>query len=616
MSVDDARLNASAIWLPPPELTVSQWADQERRLSSEAAAEPGRWSTDKAPYQRGIMDAVNDPDIENIVIKSSAQVGKSEICLNVMGYFVHHDPSPMLMVQPTLQMAETFSKDRLAPMVRDTPALVDKIQDAKSRDSGNTLLKKNFPGGHITLAGSNSPASLASRPIRVLICDEVDKYPASAGSDGDPISLARKRTTTFFNRKIVMVSTPTIKHVSRIDAAYDDSDQRVYKVPCPHCGHKQALKWANVQWPKDAPEKAAYVCSDVVKVDGKEVERGCGTLIEEQCKQQMLMGGEWVAQTTHHNTAGFHVNEIYSPWSTWAKMARDFLAAKDNTEMLKQFVQEYLGECWEDDGEQLEADQLFERREEYSHDVPAGVCVLVAGVDVQEDRIEMEVVGYGAGEASWGIEYRVIFGDLTQPEPWDRLDQALQKVYEHEYGSKIRVVATCVDSGHHTKMVYAFCRGKESRRVFAVKGVAGEGRAIVTAPVKRKTGQQKIPVKLFTVGTDEAKAIITSRHKQTSGRGVCHWPMKYDLEYFKQLTAEKCVTKFKKGFKFKEWIKTRPRNEAFDIRVYAYAALVILNPVFEVIEKSLQPESVASKPEKTPVRRVRSRGGFANSWKQ
>ncbi|WP_417905277.1 phage terminase large subunit family protein [Candidatus Tisiphia endosymbiont of Micropterix aruncella] len=289
---------------PPPKLSVSQWADNYRKLSSESSAEPGSWHTSKTPYQREIMDAVNDPKIEMIVVMSSAQVGKTEVINNIVGYHIHQDPAPMLIVQPTEKLAESWSTDRLTPMLRDSEVFKNLVKDPKSRDSGNKILYKRFPGGHITMAGSNSPSSLASRPVRIVLCDEVDRYPASSGSEGDPVNLAKKRATTFWNRKIILTSTPTIKYFSRIELAYLQSDQRRYYVPCKLCGEYQTLKWSQVRWPKDKPEEAHYVC---------EV-NGC--ILHDNDKMSMLQRGKWIseAQGESNNIAGFHLSEIYSPY--------------------------------------------------------------------------------------------------------------------------------------------------------------------------------------------------------------------------------------------------------------------------------------------------------------
>ena len=247
---------------PPPKLTVSQWADSYRQLSSESSAEAGRWSTSRAEYQRGMRDAVSDISVETVVLMTGAQIGKTELINNVVGFHIHQDPAPMLVVQPTLEMAQTWSKDRLSPAIRDTPVLTEKIKDPRSRDSGNTTLHKVFSGGHVTACGANSPSSLASRPCRIILCDEVDRYPLSAGSEGDPVGLAKRRSATFWNKKLILVSTPTEKGASRIEQAYEESDKRKYHVACPDCDHRQVLSWANVKWEEGKPSSAEYVCED------------------------------------------------------------------------------------------------------------------------------------------------------------------------------------------------------------------------------------------------------------------------------------------------------------------------------------------------------------------
>ena len=333
---------------------ISEWADKYRKLSPESSAEAGAWNTSRSPYQKEIMDVFNEPNIQRIVVMSSSQVGKTEIILNTIAYYVDQDPSPIMIVQPTLAMSQAFSKDRLSAMIRDTEKIRECFKEARTRDSGNTVLHKKFPSGHLTIVGSNSASGLASRPIRVLLLDEVDRYDASAGTEGDPTELAIARTKTFFNRKIYMCSTPTVKGLSRIEAALE-SDQRYYYVPCPECDHKQKLVWKNVIWEEDKPETARYACEN------------CGSLIDESKKQWMLKHGEWIASAPTHNTAGFHISELYSVWSTWGEMATAFLEAKKQPETLKTFINTALGETWEEQGDSLEHETLLQRRLNYDY---------------------------------------------------------------------------------------------------------------------------------------------------------------------------------------------------------------------------------------------------------
>lgn len=547
------------------------------------------------------MDAVNDSAIHTVVVMSAAQVGKTEIINNILGFYIDQDPAPVLLIQPTLEMASAWSKDRFAPMVRDTTSLAGKVADSKTRDSGNTILHKVFPGGHITMAGANSPASLASRPIRIVLFDEVDRYPPSAGAEGDPVSLGRKRTATFWNRKAVMVSTPTVKGESRIEAAYEGSDMREYWVPCPHCDETQTLKWANVQWPDGEPEAAYYVCEH------------CGCEITDADKLAMLKQGEWIAQKECKGIAGFHLSELYSPWSTFGEMATAFLAAKPFPETLKTWINTALGETWEEEGEQLDDESLFNRREDYGPEIPAEGLVLTAGVDVQGDRLEIGVDAWGVGEECWNIDYRLLWGDPTQPQVWEELDRVLQEDWPHEFGHRLHIAAACVDSGFETDMVYAFCQPRLGRRVFATKGKDGAGRPIAAAPnkVTMKNGKT---LRLVTIGTDEAKRIVMSRLQQTTiGPGYCHFPFERDEEYFAQLTAEKKKTRFRFGHPYSVWEKTRPRNEALDIRIMSMAALKLLNPRWDsLVHRTEQLAASANRNERPPPlprgRRVLSKG--------
>jgi phage terminase large subunit GpA-like protein len=580
-----------AVYLkPPPKLTVSEWSDAYRRLSPEASAEPGHWITSRAEYQRGIMDAVSDPAIKTVVVMSGAQCGKTEALNNVVGYHIHQDPAPILVVQPTLEMAQAWSKDRFAPMLRDTPALRGKVKEPRSKNSANTLLHKAFPGGHVTMAGSNSPASLASRPIRVVLCDEVDRYPVSAGTEGDPVNLARKRSTTFWNRKIILTSTPTIAGASRIELEFNESDQRYFHVPCPHCQHEQRLIWSQVTWSKSdegvaLPDTAAYSCEK------------CAALWSETQRHLAVRGGEWRASQPTRDRAGFHLSELYSPWVALADIVRNFLEAKKSPELLKTWVNTSLGETWEDrDGEGLDQNSLYGRRENYPADVPRPALLLTAGIDVQHDRIELEVVGWGLGEESWNVDYRVIPGDTTRDEVWEELDEALAGGYTSEDGGELLITAALIDSSDQTTTVYRFVKRSKHQRIFAGKGISGPGRPVVQISRKQK-GRKTRDIDLYQVGVDDAKGIIYARLKATdSGPGYCHFPLERDEEYFAQLAGERLVTKYYKGFPRKEWQKVRPRNEALDCRVYAFAALKILNPVWSAVEERRQPKEVTPEP--------------------
>jgi phage terminase large subunit GpA-like protein len=595
---------------PPTDLKLDEWADQYRRLSAEASAEAGLWNTNRAAYQRGMMQAISDPTIENVVFMTGAQVGKTEIINNAIGYYIDNQPSPMLVVQPTLEMAKMWSNDRLAPMLRDTPVLKNAVKDARTRDSGNTLYQKSFAGGYIAIVGANSAAGLASRPVRCVFLDEVDRYPHSAGSEGDPIDLARARTKTFsYNRKIVMVSTPTNKGASRIEAAYAESDMRQYHVPCPDCDHKQILKWSNVRWEKDQPETAAYMCEE------------CGSLWDEAKRLRAIRYGEWIATAPFTGTAGFHLNGIYSVWVSLERAVKEFLQAKKLPDTLRVFVNTYLAETYEEDGERVDDYAVSERVETFGQFADERVEIITAGVDVQDDRLEIEVVGWGKDEESWSLDYRTLYGDPSTPQLWQDLDSVLNQRFETEDGREIAIRSTAIDSGgHYTQAVYNYVRPREARRVFAIKGMAGESRPIAGRPSKNNIGK----IKLFTLGVDTIKSLIFSRLKITiEGAGYCHFPDDRPDEYFKQLAAsEKIVTRFHKGFPKREFVKTRNRNEALDCRVYAYGALAILNLNINAIadrrakqaEQSAD-EQVVQQPRPNPLMKRPQASGFANSWR-
>ena len=588
--------------MPPKNLKISDWADSYRRLSPEASAESGIWRTDRAPYQREIMDSFNDPDIQRIVFMKSAQVGATEVLLNVIGYYIDQDPAPMLIMQPTLQMAQTFSKDRLSTMIRDTDKIRNSVADPRSRDSGNTVLSKKFAGGNLNIVGSNSASGLASRPIRIVLADEVDRYEASAGSEGDPISLATKRTTTFWNKKIYMCSTPTIKGLSRIETAFEESDKRYYHVPCPECNVKQVLKWKNVVWEEDKPETANYACGE------------CGAVIDESKKQWMLKHGEWIASAPKSNTAGFHISELYSVWSTWADMAKSFLEAKKNPEMLKTWINTALAESFEEQGETVEYETLLQRRLNYDHTtIPEDVLVLTAGVDTQKDRLELQLVGWGKNYEAWVCDYKIFWGDPNAMNVWNDLDAYLKKRFKTESERLIPISCCTIDSGgHHTNMVYQFTKPRQARRIFAVKGLSVAGKPIANRP--SYVGKNKAA--LYGIGTDSAKEAIFARLSTEPDTTTLHFCSDLDEEYFKQLTAEKRITKFVRGRKTLAWKQVRPRNEALDTLVYNFAAIYILNPNYEAIENKIltQESKPREKPQNRPQKGI-NRGNFATSWK-
>ncbi len=642
------RLNQPSIWVallstyqhhlkPDPVLTVSEWADQSRILSQVASAEPGRWRTSRTPYLKGIMDALSPSSpIEKVVFMKGAQIGGTEAGNNWVGYVIDQAPGAMLVVQPTVEMGKRWSKGRLAPLIEDTPCLRGKVKDPRSRDSGNTVQSKTFNGGAIVVTGANSAVGLRSMPVRYLFLDEIDAYPGDADGEGDPVNLAIQRTNTFSRRKILLVSTPTIQGLSRIEQEFKASDQRYYWVPCPHCREYQILKWPQIKWEAN-PEHAWYECGH------------CQQKIESHHKTAMLAQGEWRAShrteaehehniTTsdnpdndnechnrhhtkheHHpannpenttnnkknknkngnrdkanpsppnvnNVAGFHLSSLYSPagWFSWGDAAKQFVQAKSHESLLKVWVNTTLGETWVDKGEAPDWQRLFERRESYKiGSVPQGGLVLTAGVDVQLDRLEMEVVAWGKQRESWSVDYSILLGDPQQSQVWQQLEEKLQHVYDSADGMARKISMLAIDAGFATQSVYAWVRSQSPTQVMAVKGM---GKTLVPLGTPTKVdltmGGRKLNrgVRLWPVGVSILKSELyqaLSLGKTESGDfppSYCHFP-EYDSGYFQQLTAEQLITRVVKGYPKREWQKIRERNEALDCRIYARAASVAL----------------------------------------
>jgi len=587
-----------------PDLSVSEFSDKFRVLPSKGSSEPGKWRTSRTPYLKEILDCLSPKSVvEKVVFMKGSQLGGTEAGNCWISYIIAQAPAPTMVVQPTVELAKRWSVQRLAPTIVETPILRNAVSDPKSRDSGNTQLVKEFKGGIIVATGANSAVGLRSMPVRYLMLDEVDAYPMDADGEGDPVSLAIKRTSTFSRRKILQISTPTIKGISRIEREFNSSDARRYFVPCPHCKAEQFLKWSGIVWDKDEndnhlPETAKYQCES------------CEELIGEHHKGEMLGNGRWIATNTTNNkkVAGFHLNCLYSPtgWKSWEECVREFLEAKEDKFLLKTWTNTVLGEVFEEQGEGVEYEYLYARREDYSTDpLPEKVCLLTAGIDTQDDRLAVEVVGWCNGEESYSLIYDEIYGDPGNEEVWHKLDDLLNISFNHPSGTKLTIASAFIDSGgHHTDSVYRYASQRQIKRVFACKGSSIIGKPVISKPNKIARSN----VLLFSVGTDTAKEVIYSRLKiGEPQRGFMHFPFSHDKEYFLMLTAEKVVTKYSKGFPKREWVKTRRRNEALDCRVYAFASLVALNPNLEVLTEKLA-DSDSPKENISTNRRVNKSG--------
>lgn len=545
-------------------------------LSEEAAAEPGKWRTDRAPYQRGMMDAATEPGVKEIWVMKSGQVGWTEILLNIIGRFIHLEPCPMLMVQPAISpIGQPISKERIAPMLRDTPVLAARCAEAKSRNSSNTILHKTFPGGQLSITGANSSAGLAARPIRILLLDEVDKFPPSAGTEGDPIQLAKKRQQTFSNSLLVAGSTPGDEGTSQVAAGFERSDQRYHFIPCEECGAFQILEFENIKWNTDKdgthdPNSARYKCCE------------CSALLTDQQIKRMVRRGEWRATRPFNGIAGFYIWQAYSPWSTMAEIVAEFLDSKANPNDLKVFTTHVLGQVWKEGGRQVSKHTIAKRAEDYEG-TPEGVLCLTAGVDVQDNRIEMEVLGWGLGFESWSIAIKRFYGDPAQPEVWEeQLDDSLLSVWEGAGGAH-KIAAVVIDSGHHSQAVYQFAGPRFNRRVYAIKGYGG-----VRPLIGRASRNNFMKCRVFPVGVDQAKEILFNQLRiEEPGSGYCHFPISYPEEYYEQLTAEKRVTRAQHGRPYFSWIKKKAHaaNEALDLRVYNIIAVNMLNPSLQRIQQ-------------------------------
>jgi phage terminase large subunit GpA-like protein len=567
---------------PERQLTVSAWADAHRRLPKKSSAEPGPWRTDRTPYLREIMDCMStSSDVEEVVFMKSAQVGGTETILNAMGYVVDHAPGPMIVVQPTVDLAKRFSRQRVDPLITITPRIADKIADSRARDSGNTMLSKEYPGGQLVLTGANSAVGLRSMPAQYAFMDEIDGYPVDVDEEGSPIALVEARQRTFSRRKRMKVSTPTIAGRSAVESAYQDSDQRRYYVPCPDCGETQPLEFPRLIWSRLGlpPAAAVYEC------------RACFYQIQSHQKTELLARGEWRAEKPENTgkVRGYHLNALYAPvgWMSWGEIATEFVKVHKNPEKLRVFVNTVLGEAWTMKGETPAWEGLKQRREQYPiGSVPQEVMFLTAGVDVQKDRVVYEVVGWGRGKRSWSIDYGELPGDTADLDagPWGQVDELLARTFPHASGQSMPIRMLAVDSGYNTQTVYGWARKYPLNRVAAVKG-QDHGGVLVGSPVpveitlrgrKLKRGGRMWPVCVNIAKSELFGWLRLEAPTDAAAQpppGFCHFPEYHD-EYFKQLTAEQLVAhKTKKGYIRLEWELIPGRqNHVLDARNYARAA--------------------------------------------
>ncbi|HEY1035557.1 MAG TPA: phage terminase large subunit family protein [Pseudoxanthomonas sp.] len=577
---------------PPRRMNLSAWADRHARLSAESSAAVGRWKS--IPYQRGIMDAITDRRISTVSVMKSARVGWTKILNHTIGYHAHYDPCPIMLVQPTIGDAEGYSKDEVAPMIRDTPVLRPLFPEPGKRESGNTILHKQFPGGQLRMVGADSPRGFRRVSMRVVAFDEVDGYAQVAGEEGDQLKLGIMRSLYFWNRKILLGSTPTLDQTSRIQKWFRRGDMRYYHVPCPHCDHKHVLEWKNLRWDKDRPETAHFVCPG----NGCVIEYKHQRWMIEEADRRQRAGEEgigWVATNpdAEPGHASFHIWAAYSysPNATWADLAREWLASYKNIEERKTFINTVLGETYKGEGDAPEWKKLYDRRELYPIGIVArGGIALFAGVDVQKDRLEVEIVAYGRSMRSWSVDYRVIPGDTSQlngpNSPWPKLTELLNETFRTEAGGLARIRRMAIDSGYNTNTVYQYVRTQAANRVIAVDGrdsyqmIIGQPKAVEFTVQGKRKGRS---VKLWPIGSSLIKTELYGWLKQEkptaeSGEdlpfGYCHFP-EYPEEYFKQLTAEEIVPRLVKGFRRYQWENVYGRNEVLDCRGYARAAAAL-----------------------------------------
>lgn len=601
---------------PPENLTVTEWAECKRYLSTEASAEPGLWRTNRTPYLRAIMDAFTDPKIRHIVFVAASQVGKTEVLNNIIGYIIDENPGSILFAHPTTIDAREFSKLRIAPMIRDSPAVRRKVAAPKSRDSGNTLLQKSYPGGILTLCGSNEAHALASKPIRYVFGDERDRWAVSAGTEGDPWELAMARQTTFYNAKAVEVSTPTIRGSSNIAKSFAKGTMERWKSKCPHCGEYHEIQWGDIRYEAEETvvnHERTYTVHDVFWICP-----GCSCVSDEATMKKQPARWEADNPAAYANgVRSFWLNAFVSPWASWESICLKYQNALGDTGKMQVVYNTCFGQLWEDRGDTQDPDTLLGRREVYEAELPEGVLVLTAGVDTQDDRMEYEIVGHGHFGETWGVEKGVIMGRPDDPATWDSLDMMVfDRVLRFKDGLGLKVSMSFVDEGgHFTAEVRLFCRQRIKKKVFCVKGFSGPDRPFTGPPKKQKViinNRYLGTVWQYQLGVDSGKQVIMDNLKvQAPGPKYCHFPLRedYGAMYFNGLLSEHLVPE---GKTRQRWIWTKiqghERNEPLDCRNYALAAFKVLPVDLDALNRRLKiargkRPSVDEAPRQAPKRR-------------
>lgn len=597
--VERAIRAALAMFEPPPNVAPSEWAEKNIRLPQDNAV-PGPYRIANAPYQREPMDMLIHPGCYRITLKWGAQTGKTLTALCVQGYCIEF-PRSQMMMQPSQGDAQTWLETKFNPLVESSPSVKRRVAKARGREGVNNQKMKSYPGGYLMMAWAGSPKTMRGRSAPLITCDEVDGYQRT--KEGHPAGILWQRSATYGDRRFqIIISTPTIKGASYVDDSFEDGDQRHFHVACPHCAAHQVMRWENVSWigrksvnVEDAeedlthdehePRTAVYVCevNGCTWTDGERVAA---------IRSAEAVGAGWKAKKPFRGHASYHIWEAYSTLRKLSDIVQDYLD-KLKTDDLQTFVNVSLAESFEEKGSKADPHALEQRAEDFPAQVPMGGVYLTAGIDMQTDRLEVEVVAWGEGEESWSVDYRVLWGDPLAGEVWEDLDALLAESYLHESGAKLPISAACLDTGGtngYTQCAYEYLRGKSGRRLFGIKGLPGWGRPIVEKMLRKQSGKNARKVDLFGVGVDEAKLVVMRRLAvEKPGPGYCHVPKRDGLtEWCKGITSEKLLLRYVKGHPVREWHKPdKARNEPLDCRAYALAALKIMQPPIRRLKEKL-----------------------------